>query len=29
MDIRSCELKTHLYTVAPHYCTEDKDQKGI
>ncbi|CAF0927203.1 unnamed protein product [Rotaria sordida] len=25
MDIRSCELKTHIYTVAPHYCTKDKD----
>ncbi|CAF4879182.1 unnamed protein product [Rotaria sp. Silwood1] len=26
MDIRSCELKIHIYSVAPHYCTKDKDQ---
>jgi len=29
MEIRSCELKTHLYTVSPHYCTKYKDQTGI
>jgi hypothetical protein len=28
MDIRSCELKTHLYTIAPHYCTKENDQTG-
>ena len=28
MDVRSCELNTHLYTVAPHYCIKDKDQTG-
>ncbi len=28
MDIRSCELKTHLYTIAPHYCTKDNDKTG-
>jgi hypothetical protein len=28
MNIRSCELQTHLYAIAPHYCTKDKDQSG-
>ncbi len=28
MDIRSCELKTHLYTIAPHFCTKEKDETG-
>ncbi|UJR13720.1 hypothetical protein I4U23_000731 [Adineta vaga] len=26
MDVRSCELNTHLYTVSPHYCIQDRDQ---
>ncbi|CAF4806849.1 unnamed protein product [Rotaria sp. Silwood1] len=26
MDIRSCELQTHLYAIAPHYCNKDKDK---
>lgn len=28
MDMRSCELKTHIYTIAPHYCTKEKQQIG-
>ncbi|CAF3324637.1 unnamed protein product [Rotaria sp. Silwood1] len=26
MDIRSCELQTLLYAIAPHYCNKDKDK---
>lgn len=29
MNIRSCELKTHLYAIAPHYCNKDQDKLGI
>ena len=28
MDVRSCELKTHLYAIAPHYCTKQTDETG-
>lgn len=28
MNIRSCELQTHLYAIAPHHCTKDKDESG-
>ncbi|CAF1014592.1 unnamed protein product [Adineta ricciae] len=27
MDVRSCELNTHLYAVSPHYCIQYHDQK--
>lgn len=28
MNIRSCELQTHLYAIEPHYCTKDTEQTG-
>jgi hypothetical protein len=28
MNIRSCELQIHLYAIAPHHCTKDKDESG-
>jgi hypothetical protein len=28
MNIRSCELQTHLYAIAPHYCNKNKDESG-
>jgi len=26
MNIRSCELQTHLYAIAPHHCTKTQDE---
>lgn len=28
MNIRSCELRTHLYAIAPDHCKQDKQQSG-
>lgn len=28
MDVRSCELQTHLYAIAPHYCTKQTEEAG-
>ncbi len=28
MNIRSCELQTHLYAIAPHHCIKDNNESG-
>jgi hypothetical protein len=28
MNIRSCELKTHLYAIAPDHCSKEKAEPG-
>jgi hypothetical protein len=28
MNIRSCELQTHLYAIAPHHCTTNTDESS-
>jgi hypothetical protein len=29
MNIRACELKTHLYAIAPHHCSQQMDEPGF